>query len=354
MENNHNLINFIDDFCFSDELEVFDDAKDFYNIEFFSKKFNVKLESIISAWLDNHINLYVNLRSEYCRMNRYANKKEIRYDRFNISIGRDFYQHESSPQAAIRNFIPCKYSEMKEHMNFSGSSAYKYVYNGYASGYWRLQPTNITRFARGNYNLKNANNEWISIPSEVEIYGRDRKDYLLFNQDIFISHTDLFVDGYSYQKFIQLFLPTKVTSKEVDSYYLQSLIVVLLINKHYQKNNKELKALSAAESLNVDRMCNCKHIKAVSRSSIDRWIKDVFNPGNKLTIPVKNGRCTQEKDNVIYIIAKAYYWADNINITFELLSGSLLEECGKYTLEEEVTLSIIIKHLKDITLFSAQ
>ena len=80
----------------------------------FSKKFHVRLEDIISTWLDNKINLYVNLRSEYCRINRYANKEEHRYDTFDISVGRDFYQHEKSPQAATRSFIPCAQSEIKE------------------------------------------------------------------------------------------------------------------------------------------------------------------------------------------------------------------------------------------------
>jgi hypothetical protein len=61
-----------------------------------SKKFHVRLEDIISTWLDNKINLYVNLRSEYCRINRYANKEEHRYDTFDISVGRDFYQHEKA------------------------------------------------------------------------------------------------------------------------------------------------------------------------------------------------------------------------------------------------------------------
>ncbi|HHN6012234.1 TPA: hypothetical protein ACRRHW_005495, partial [Citrobacter freundii] len=105
----------------------------------FSKKFHVRLEDIISTWLDNKINLYVNLRSEYCRINRYANKEEHRYDTFDISVGRDFYQHEKSPQAATRSFIPCAQSEIKEDTNFNRSSFYKYVYNGYASGFWRLQ-----------------------------------------------------------------------------------------------------------------------------------------------------------------------------------------------------------------------
>ncbi|MGR7005528.1 hypothetical protein ACU63U_10340 [Klebsiella aerogenes] len=115
--------------------EQFDIPEAFYRVDEFSKKFNVRLEDIISTWLGNKISLYVNLRSEYCRIIRYANKKEHRYDTFDIRAGGDFYQHETSPQSKVRKFIPCGQSEIKEDCNFSGSSFYKYIYNGYASGF---------------------------------------------------------------------------------------------------------------------------------------------------------------------------------------------------------------------------
>lgn len=165
--------------------EQFDIPEAFYRIDEFSKKFNVRLEDIISTWLGNKISLYVNLRSEYCRIIRYANKKEHRYDTFDIRAGGDFYQHETSLQSKVRKFIPCDQSEINEDCNFSGSSFYKYIYNGYASGFWRLLPTSTTHLATDNFNLKNANERWGEAPGEIKIMGRDDKDYLLFNKDIF-------------------------------------------------------------------------------------------------------------------------------------------------------------------------
>lgn len=82
----------------------------------------MSLEDIISTWLDDKISLYVNLRSEYCRIIRYANKKEHRYNTFDIRAGGDFYQHKDSPQFAVRTFIPCDKSEINEYPVFNGSS----------------------------------------------------------------------------------------------------------------------------------------------------------------------------------------------------------------------------------------
>lgn len=58
--------------------EEFDIPDTFCRADEFSKKSKVSLEDIISTWLDDKISLYVNLRSEYCRIIRYANKKEHR------------------------------------------------------------------------------------------------------------------------------------------------------------------------------------------------------------------------------------------------------------------------------------
>lgn len=173
--------------------EGYDIPQDLYSVADFSKKFNVRLEDIISTWLDDKISLYAKLRSEYCRIIRYTNKKEHRYDTFDISVGRDFYQHETSPQSKVRKFIPCGQSEIIEDCNFNGSSFYKYIYNGYASGFWRLSPTSITHLAMDNFNLKNASESWVEIPGEVIVSGRDDKDYLRFNKDIYISFEQLYI-----------------------------------------------------------------------------------------------------------------------------------------------------------------
>ena len=57
---------------------------------------------------------------------------------------------------------------------------------------------------RDNYNLRNANDVWGSIPGEVIVYGRDDNDHLIFNKDDLISHSDLQIDSASYKKLLKL------------------------------------------------------------------------------------------------------------------------------------------------------
>ncbi|HBQ2124587.1 TPA: hypothetical protein L7O51_001921 [Klebsiella pneumoniae] len=193
MESDSEMIKFIEDSWFSDELYKLDDANDFYSVSLFAKKHLIQVEEIISLWLIGRINIYANLRSEYCKINRYLHKKENRYDKSDIGYGKDFYQHQNSPQCNVRKFIPCKKSEVREYLNFEGASVFKYCYHGYASGYWRLQRTKITHLVTGDYNLKNADDGWVSITGEVDVFGRDNKDYLLFNRDVFIGFERLYI-----------------------------------------------------------------------------------------------------------------------------------------------------------------
>ncbi len=216
--------------------EKFDIPDIFYRIDEFSKKFNVNLEDIISTWLDDKINLYVNLRSEYCRIIRYVNKKEHRYDTYDIRAGGDFYQHEDSPQFAVRTFIPCDQSEINEYPVFSGSSFFKYIYNGYASGFWRLQPTSTTRLARDNYNLKNANESWNAIPGQFKIFGRDERDCLLFNKDTYVSFERVYIADFGCKVLRDLFSSDENNNIEKYDPPINRVAMVLLINGLFSIN----------------------------------------------------------------------------------------------------------------------
>ncbi|AJJ10459.1 hypothetical protein CH64_2099 [Yersinia rohdei] len=308
----------------------------FDRVDEFSKKFNVKIEDIISTWLDDKISLYVNLRSEHCRIVRYANEKELRYDTFNISIGRDFYQRKNSQQSAIRAFISCDQSEIKEYPNFSGRSFFKYVYNGYASGFWRLKPTKTTHLARDNYNLRNANDVWGNTPGEVTVYGHDDKDYLIFNKDVFIAHSDLQIDGESYQKILQSLAPESSEFIKAEKSYIQNFITAILIYKHCRKNNNKLKAMPATEILNSLRNSCCKEIEEVKRSTVDRWFNDYFDKESDSLTQIKHGGWSQKKDDVISIVTKSYYWNDNFDVMFELIANDLLEEAGRLDLQKKL------------------
>jgi len=237
--------------------EPFDIPETFYRVDEFSKKFNVRLEGIISSWLDNKISLYVNLRSEYCRIIRYANKKEHRYDTFDISVGRDFYQHETSPQSKVRKFIPCGQSEIKEDCNFSGSSFYKYIYNGYASGFWRLIPTSTTHFATDNFNLKNASESWGGIPGEVRVFGRNDKDYLSFNKDAYFSFVQLYISDSGCEVFIENFSSNEKNKIEEYDPPHNRVAMVLLIHELFSVSGhvtySNVCTILASNGINVEQ-----------------------------------------------------------------------------------------------------
>lgn len=334
--------------------EQFDIPDIFCRAGEFSKKFNVSLEDIISIWLDDKISLYVNLRSEYCRIIRYANKKEHRYDTFDIRAGGDFYQNENSPQFAVRTFIPCDQSEINEYPVFSGSSFFKYAYDGYASGFWKIKPTKMTHLVRDNYNLRNANDVWGSIPGEVIVYGRDDNDHLIFNKDDLISHSDLQIDSASYKKLLKLTAPQSNEFVAMEKSYIQNVIVILLINKYCKSNNDKLLFLTASDILNFYREKHCKEIKKISRSSISRWFNEFTNDDGTLSVQMKNGRWSSEKDEIIYLIAKEHCWDENPDMILELLISSLLNEVEKLNFPGEITGPQLKHYLKDIKLLSAQ
>lgn len=333
--------------------EQFDIPDGFTSVDFFVEKFPVKLDHIISAWLDNKISLYVNLRLEYCRIIRYANKKEHRYDTFDIRAGGDFYQHGSSSQFAVRTFIPCDQSEINEYPVFSGSSFFKYVYNGYASGFWRLKPTKTTHLTKDNYNLRNADEVWGNTPGEVIVYGRDDKDYLIFNKDVFIAYTDLQIDGESYQKLLKSLAPESSEFIKAEKSYIQNFITAMLIYKHCRKNDKKLKAMTATSILNSLRESYCKEIEEVKRSTVDRWFNEYFDKESDSLTQIKNGGWSQKKDDVISIVAKSYYWNDNFDVMFELIANDLLKEAERLYLQKTITQKELIDYLRSICFFSA-
>lgn len=321
--------------------EQFDIPDIFCRVDELSKKFNVSLEDIISAWLDNKISLYVNLRSEYCRIVRYANKKEHRYDTFDIRAGGDFYQHEGSPQFVVRTFIPCDQSEINEYPVFSGTSFFKYIYNGYASGFWRLQPTSTTRLARDNYSLKNSNELWNETPGEVKVFGRDDKDYLIFDKNIFVSHECLYIDNFGYQELLQFFKIEENKIHEVESYYIQTFIALILLKINFAKENGKINCLKTINILNAVRDNHNISIKDISNKTISKWVKESLIEESKLSLETEDGRYSKVKDNVIYLIVKH----GHANLTPRELANLLIKEGSSYQLQQNITSSVLEAYL---------
>ncbi|MDA5498619.1 hypothetical protein [Yersinia aleksiciae] len=329
--------------------ELFDIPNGLHSVDAYAEKFHIRLGDIIAAWLDNRIKLYVNLRSEYCRINRYANKKEHRYDTFDISVGRDFYQHERSPQSTVRKFIPCNQSEIKEDMNFNGSSFYKYVYNGYASGFWRLQLTNTTHLVTGNYNLKNSNVSWDEIPGEVRVLGRDDKDYLVFNKDIFVSDECLYIDGSGCQELFQLLKIEERKVHEVEGYYIQNFIMLMLLKVNFAKENGEINRTEAANILNSIRGDYNIFSRDISSKTISRWVKNSLIEEGKLSLETEDGRLSTIKDNAIYLLVRY----GHANCTSKELAGLLIKESSSYQLQQSITLSQLVNYLDILFLKNA-
>lgn len=289
--------------------EQFDIPDVFYRVDDFSKKYNVRLEDIISTWLGNKISLYVNLRSEYCQIIRYANKKEHRYDTFDISVGRDFYQHEISPQSKVRKFIPCGQSEIKEDCNFSGSSFYKYIYNGYASGFWRLLPTSTTHFATDNFNLKNANESWGEIPGDVRVSGRDDKDYLKFDKDTYTSFVRCYITDMGSQILRNLFACNEDSKIEKYVPPYNRIAMVLLINEMFGVNGhvtcSNVCTILSANGINVEQT-TIKQVLEETTEKRDKPYKN--NPKHSkiasclITIYCKDKDITKKSSRVAQIL----------------------------------------------------
>ncbi|MEI6993100.1 hypothetical protein ACOIDJ_28360, partial [Klebsiella pneumoniae] len=127
-------------------------------------------------------------------------------------------------------------SEINEYPVFNGSSFFKYVYNGYASGFWRLQPTSTTRLARQNYNLKNANESWETIPGEVKIFGRDESDCLLFNKDTYVSFERIYIADSGCEILCELFPSNEASNIEKYDPPINRVAMVLLINELFSIN----------------------------------------------------------------------------------------------------------------------
>ncbi|MEP9306828.1 hypothetical protein ABKU01_01135 [Enterobacter cloacae] len=332
----------------------FFDASDLFNIseqfdipdivcraDEFSKKFNVSLEDIISTWLDNKIRLYVNLRSEYCRIIRHANKNEYRYDTYYIRTVEDLYQSEKEPQTSVRKFIPCDRTEINEYPNFSGDRFYKYIYNGYASGFWRLQPTSTTHLAKDNYNLKNANELWNETPGEVRVFGRDDKDYLIFDKNIFVSHEYLYIDNSGYQDLFQIFNNEENEIHEVESYHIQTFIALILLKINFAKENGEINCLKTTNILNAVRDNHNLSIKNVSNKTVSKWVKDSLIEEGKLSLEIEDGRHSKIKDNVIYLIIKH----GHANFTLGELANILTKEGSNYLLQQDITSAMLEAYL---------
>ncbi|MGQ7804856.1 hypothetical protein ACUN3I_04270 [Hafnia alvei] len=306
MKNNSNFFDAADLFKIPEQLDIPDGL---CSTGDFSKKFHVRLEDIISTWLDNKINLYVSLRSEYCRINRYPNKEEYRFDTFDISVGKDFYQHEESLQAATRKFIPCDKSEIKEDTNFKGSSFYKYVYNGYASGFWRLQPTSTTHLATDNYNLKNANELWGETPGEVRVFGRDDKDYLNFNNDIYVSFERFYITNSGCQILRNLFTSNEANKIEKYDPPYNRIAMVLLINEMFSVNGhvtcSNVCTILSANGINVEQT-TIKQVLEETSEKRDKPYKN--NPKHSkiasclITIYCKDNDITKKSSRVAQIL----------------------------------------------------
>jgi hypothetical protein len=287
----------------------FDIPDTFCRADEFSKKSKVSLEDIISTWLDDKISLYVNLRSEYCRIIRYANKKEHRYDTFDIRAGGDFYQHEDSSQFAVRTFIPCDKSEINEYPVFNGSCFFKYVYNGYASGFWRLQPTSTTRLARDNYNLKNANELWGETPGEVRVFGRDDKDYLNFNNDIYVSFERFYITNSGCQILRSLFASNEGNKIEKYDPPYNRIAMVLLINEMFSVNGhvtcSNVCTILLANGINVEQT-TIKQVLEETSEKRDKPYKN--NPKHSkiasclITIYCKDNDITKKSSRVAQIL----------------------------------------------------
>ena len=123
---------------------------------------------------------------------------------------------------------------------------------------------------KDNYNLKNANELWDEIPEEVKVFGRDDKDYLIFDKNIFVSHECLYIDNFGCQELSRFFTIKENEIHEVEGYYIQSFIVLMLLKISFSEKDGKINRLNAADILNVVRNDCHISLKDVSDKSISR------------------------------------------------------------------------------------
>ncbi|MFZ8729764.1 hypothetical protein ACO1ZG_24150, partial [Enterobacter kobei] len=133
---------------------------------------------------------------------------------------------------------------------------------------------------------------------------------------------------------------------EVEGYYIQSFIVLMLLKISFSEKDGKINRLNAADILNVVRNDCHISLKDVSDKSISRWVNDSLIEEGQLSLAVEDGRLSTVKDNVIYLLIKY----GHANRTSKELANLLSKEGDGYQLQQSITSSQLVNYIDALVL----
>lgn len=121
------------------------------------------VEKILDEWFAKKLDLFLYFGGggKRCRLSRCISPSLHIVGEKLISDGEEFYTSEESPGNSFLKFIPklplSPHLKVSEGFKLSSSIKgryFNYEYSGLALGYWKIVPTQLSRFNYGRYVLK--------------------------------------------------------------------------------------------------------------------------------------------------------------------------------------------------------
>ncbi|RRW59610.1 hypothetical protein EGJ48_23085 [Pantoea dispersa] len=209
------------------------------------------IEKILDEWFAKKIDLFLYFGGggKKCRLSRCISPSLHIDGEQVISNGDEFYMSEDSDAHSFLKFIPDL--PLKPHLKINKGfkisrsirgGYFNYEYSGTALGYWKMVPTVVSRFNNGNYLLKDKVSFQVNkgIPGAVCVYSLYDEDYLIFDDDSFVSNSDLYIDvkvldslipsfDYKQSKDVSVILEKSLSSKFITPKY--NIALYLMMNK---------------------------------------------------------------------------------------------------------------------------
>lgn len=163
------------------------------------------VEKILDEWFAKKIDLFLYFggNGKKCRLSRCISPSLHIMGEKLISDGDEFYISADSPAHSFLKFTPdlplSPHLTVTEGFKLSRSiqgKYFNYEYSGVALGYWKIVPTQLSRFNNGKYILKDKGTFNIQDDSvgAVYVYSLYDEDYLVFNEDVFAGNDDLYIE----------------------------------------------------------------------------------------------------------------------------------------------------------------
>jgi len=163
------------------------------------------VEKILDEWFAKKLDLFLYFggNGKKCRLSRCISPSLHIVGEKVISSGEEFYISAESPAHSILKFIPdlplSPHLTMRADFKISRSirgEYFNYEYAGTALGFWKVVPTQLSRFNNGKYILmdKTSFDFQGSASGAVFVYSVYDEDYLIFNESAFTTNNDLYIE----------------------------------------------------------------------------------------------------------------------------------------------------------------